>query len=101
LIDDEQTFNIGNITIKGILTEGHTFGSMCYQINGKYLFTGDALGLKDGKIVGFNDFFNVDTKTARKSMDKIVNLPDVEFLFSAHYGYSDDYKSAVKDWTNK
>jgi len=95
LIDDMQLFHIGNLKIQGILTPGHTFGSMCYLINDKYLFTGDAIGLKDGKVVNFNEFFNTDTKNAIESMTKIKGIPGVECLFTAHHGYSDNYINAT------
>ena len=97
-IDDLQTFTIGNIKIKGLLTPGHTSGSMCYLINEKYLFTGDLLGLKNGKIDKFIDFFNMDSETDAKSISKITRIPDVDYIFTAHNGYSNDYKNAVKDW---
>lgn len=100
LIDDQQVINIGNIKIKGILTPGHTVGSMCYLANDKYLFTGDALSLKNGKIDRFNEFFNVDTKTAIASMANITAIPEAEYIFTAHHGYSNDYKNAVKDYVS-
>jgi glyoxylase-like metal-dependent hydrolase (beta-lactamase superfamily II) len=99
-IEDQQTFNIDNLKIKGILTPGHTFGSMCYLINDKYLFIGDAMSLKDGKMDKFNEFFNTDTETAIKSMKNITELPTAEYIFTAHYGYTDNYKKAVAGWGN-
>ena len=98
LIDDQKQFDIGNIKVKGILTPGHTIGSMCYLVNDKYLFTGDALSLKTGKIDKFNTFFNMDTPTALESMEIITKIPTAEYIFTAHYGFTDDYKKAVKDW---
>lgn len=98
LIEDQKLFNIGNITVKGILTPGHTIGSMCYLVDDKYLFTGDALSLKAGKIDKFNTFSNMDSQTALESMGIITNIPTVEYIFTAHYGFTDDYKKAVKDW---
>ena len=98
VIDDQQLFNIGNISVKGILTPGHTPGSMCYLVNDKYLFTGDALSLKAGKIDKFNAFFNMDSKTATESIGIIANIPTAEYIFTGHYGYTADYKKAVKDW---
>jgi len=95
LIEDQQEFNIGKLKIKGILTPGHTIGSMSYLVNDKYLFTGDALGLRNGKISRFNEFFNVDTKTAIASMAKIKGIPDAKFIFTAHHGYSDNYNYAT------
>jgi glyoxylase-like metal-dependent hydrolase (beta-lactamase superfamily II) len=101
LIDDQQVINIGNTKIKGILTPGHTVGSMCYLVNDKYLFTGDALSLKNGKIDRFNEFFNVDTKTAIASMANITAIPEAEYILTAHYGYSNDYKNAVQGIVSK
>ena len=98
VIDDQQIFNIGNLKIKGILTPGHTVGSMCYLVNDQYLFTGDLLSLKDGKMAKFNELFNMDTKTAIQSMKKITELPEAKYIFTAHYGYCDNYTNAVKDW---
>lgn len=97
-IEDNQIFSISSVVVHGILVPGHTPGSMSYIVNGKYLFTGDALGLKDGKICGFNEFFNMDTKTALESMSKLTNLPNVEFIFTAHHGFSNNYKEAVSGW---
>jgi hydroxyacylglutathione hydrolase len=98
LLDDQQIISIGKTKIMGILTPGHTAGSMCYLINDNYLFTGDALSLKAGKIEKFNEFFNVDSKTAAQSMMRVANIPGAEYIFTAHYGYTDNYADAVKDW---
>jgi glyoxylase-like metal-dependent hydrolase (beta-lactamase superfamily II) len=100
LIDDQQIITIGNTKIKGILTPGHTPGSMCFLVNDKYLFTGDALSLKNGKIDRFNELFNVDSKMGFESMAKITGIQGVEYIFTAHHGYTDDYKSAVKGFTS-
>lgn len=100
LLEDQQVIQIGDLKVKCILTPGHTLGSMCYLINDKYLFTGDILSIINGKIDKFNEFFNMDTEMAIKSMELITKLPAAEYIFSAHYGYSDDYKNAVNDWGN-
>lgn len=96
LLDDQQIINIGKLRIQGILTPGHTPGSMCYLMNDKYLFVGDAFGLKNGKLSKPNDFFSMDMKNGIKSMAKINHLPKVEYIMTAHNGYSDNYKYAVK-----
>lgn len=98
LINDQEVLQFGNIKVKGILTPGHTIGSMCYLINDKYLFTGDAIGLKDGKIHAFNDFFNMDTKMSIQSIEKITSLSGLEYIFTAHYGYTNDFTDAISGW---
>lgn len=101
LLEDRQTVNIGNIKIFCILTEGHTSGSMCYQVNEKYLFTGDILSLNAGKIGTSVKFFDLDHDMADRSISKITKLTGVEFIFSGHHGYSDDYQKAVRDWCKR
>jgi hydroxyacylglutathione hydrolase len=68
---------------------------MCYLINGKYLFVGDAFGLIAGKITKPNKFFSKDLKKGIESFDKITKLPDAEYIFTAHNGFTNDYKNAV------
>ena len=94
LLDDNQTINIDSMRVKGILTKGHTPGSMCYQINDKYLFTGDCIMLESGKAGPFNNFFNMDSETALQSHSKLKNLKGVEYIFTAHYGYTSNYSAA-------
>jgi len=96
LLDDQQTITVGKTKIQGIATPGHTPGSMSYLVNDKYLFVGDAFGIKNGKIEKPNSFFSKDMKTAIKSFEKINNLPDAEYIFTAHTGYTDNYRNAVK-----
>ncbi len=96
-LDDQQTLQINHTKIQGILTEGHTSGSMCFLVNDTYLFVGDAMSLKDGKLDKPNTFFTVDNPTAQKSISKVTSLPNATYIFTAHYGFTNDYKTAVKD----
>jgi glyoxylase-like metal-dependent hydrolase (beta-lactamase superfamily II) len=95
LLEDRQIIHIGNLKIEGILVPGHTPGAMAYLINDKYLFTGDILSLKDRKIAPIPAFFNMDTDQAIASMEIIRHLPTAEYIFTAHWGYTDDYKAAI------
>jgi hydroxyacylglutathione hydrolase len=96
LVEDQQVMNIEGIKIQGFLTPGHTPGSMCYLISDTLLFTGDALRLNQGKVEPFYSFFNMDTKTATQSIGNIANLPGVQYIFTAHNGYSNKYNEAIK-----
>lgn len=101
MINDNQTVDISGLKVKGILTPGHTPGSMSYIINGKYLFTGDTLGLKDQKAELFNAFFNMDSAAEEKSIGKLAVLNDIEYIFTAHYGYTDSFPKALECWKGK
>jgi hydroxyacylglutathione hydrolase len=97
-VENNAVLDIAGLKIKGLLTPGHTPGSMCWLINDKYLFTGDNLSIRDGKIAVFSDLFNMDSKTQVASFKYISNLPKAEFIFTAHNGFTDNYKKAVENY---
>ncbi|HEX2944423.1 MAG TPA: MBL fold metallo-hydrolase [Clostridia bacterium] len=97
LLKEGQEIELASLKIKCVLTPGHTPGSMSYIINDKYLFTGDTFSLKDGKAAVFNEFFNMDSGTEMKSIEKLSGLKGIEGIFTAHYGYTMDFVTAFKD----
>ncbi|MDO9510113.1 MAG: MBL fold metallo-hydrolase [Bacteroidales bacterium] len=98
-MEDGQSLRFGSTSVKGILVPGHSPGSMCYQVNEIYLFTGDVMSLEAGKMAAFSSFFNMNTKMALQSMKTLTKIPGVKYIFTAHNGYSDDYQKAVNDWS--
>ena len=94
LLNDRETVQIGNLKIESILVPGHTTGMTAYLVNDKYLFTGDIVSLKDGKIAPIPAFFDMDNAQAIESMDIIRHIPFAEYIFTAHWGYT-DYKTAI------
>jgi glyoxylase-like metal-dependent hydrolase (beta-lactamase superfamily II) len=92
---NKEILTIGDIRIRPIPTPGHTAGATCYLVNDKYLFTGDALRLYNGYIEPFPRFINKSARKARKSMENIMELEGVQYIFTGHHGYTDDYSKAV------
>lgn len=86
-LSDKQTVFINGTKIQSYNIKGHTPGSTCYLINDKYLFTGDAISLHDNQIKVFNDFFNMDTEMAEKSIPTLMAIPNVEYLMTGHHGF--------------
>jgi len=95
LLEDREVVQVGNLKIEGILVPGHTSGMMAYMVNNKYLFTGDIVSLKDGMVAPIPIIFDMDRKQALKSIDIIRQIPTAEYIFTAHWGYTDDYKTAI------
>ncbi len=98
LLRDGQDIETAGLKIHCILTPGHTPGAMCYLVNGKYLFTGDTLSLKNGRAGTFNDLFNMDTNRQKSSLKKLAGLSGIEYIFTAHYGYTDNFQKAFEPW---
>jgi hydroxyacylglutathione hydrolase len=98
MLYDGQILQLAGLTIKGILTPGHTPGTMCYLVNGEYLFTGDVVRLIDGKAVEFQHFINMDTPTGIKSIEKLSLLEGVKYVFTAHHGVSSDFEKAFESF---
>lgn len=95
---DDKVMRIGGITIEPVPTPGHTTGLTCYRVNDKYLFTGDAVSLKDGVIGLFPKYINKNARRAGRSVDNITGLAGVQYIFTGHHGYSADYNSAVRGY---
>ena len=98
LLNDNQDIEVAGLKVHCILTPGHTLGSMSYIVNDTYLFTGDTLRLQNNKVALFNDLFNMDTEREKVSIDKLAKLPGIKYIFTAHNGYSDNYKESFADW---
>jgi glyoxylase-like metal-dependent hydrolase (beta-lactamase superfamily II) len=94
-LKDRDIYQTGNLKIEGFLAPGHTTGMMAYLVNDKYLFSGDILRLKEGKITPIPAIYNMDTKQAEKSMEIIRHIPSAEYIFTSHWGYTDDYQTAI------
>lgn len=94
---DGQVTNAAGISIRAILTPGHTTGSLCYLVDGKYLFTGDTISLKDGKAGTFVKLFNMDTDLQKISFRKLTGLKGVEGIFTAHNGYTTNFSKAFEN----
>jgi glyoxylase-like metal-dependent hydrolase (beta-lactamase superfamily II) len=97
-IEDNQIIKIDSIDVRCILIPGHTTGSMCFEINEKYLFTGDNFSLIDGKVELFNDFFNMDSKTQEESIRRISKLKGIKAVFTGHHGYTENFNEAFRKW---
>jgi len=90
LLNDRELVQIGNLKFEAILVPGHTSGMTAYLVNDKYLFTGDIASLKNGKIAPFPAFFDMDAEQAVKSQEIILRIPNVEYIFTAHFGYIEE-----------
>lgn len=80
-ITEETPFRVGDMSIAGLHTPGHTAGHFAYRLNNR-VFSGDAL-LIDG--CGRCDFQNGDAATLYASVtSKLFTLDDDTLVYPAH-----------------
>jgi len=80
-MSDGEVMEVSGISVQCIYTPGHTEDSVCYLMDGKYLFTGDA-------------FFNprYDRELHAISKTKILETEGVEWVFTGHFGLFKDIR---------
>ena len=91
-LKDGEIINIGENKVLGILVPGHTPGSMCFVFNDRDLFTGDAFGIRNGKVEAFNEFFTMNTEQSLESLKKIEGLRNVQYFFTGHHGFGEYFR---------
>jgi hydroxyacylglutathione hydrolase len=105
---DQETFNIGNITIEVLHTPGHTLESSCYLLKDEQgknhcLFTGDTLFIGD---VGRPDLAQKDNEITVEDLaammfdslqQKIMPLEDNIIIYPAHGAGSSCGKNLSKE----
>jgi hydroxyacylglutathione hydrolase len=97
-IEDGEEITAAGLKVKGILIPGHTPGSMAYVVNGRYLFVGDSVRLINKKAVMPERIFTMNAAETRKSIGKLAGLQGIEYVFTAHYGYSDDFMQTFGEY---
>jgi len=82
-LSDEETLQLGEISVEVIHTPGHTPGGICLHAQGN-LFTGDTLFVGDS---GRTDLAGGDRSTLGKSICRLMELPDDTIVWPGHdYG---------------
>lgn len=83
LVDDGDTLTVGNMTMKFIMTPGHTEGGMCILVD-DVMFSGDTLFCRS---IGRTDLAGGDFRTIMESIKKkLFLLPDETQVLPGHMG---------------
>ncbi len=87
-LSDGQELVVGEFSIVGLKTPGHTVGSMSFLVNEAYLFTGDAFRVKGGSISLHP--YTKDKEKARQTIDQLYErMNECQMVLTSHYGYYD------------
>ena len=89
-LTDNEKIEVDDVLIQGILTAGHTPGSMSFLVNERYLFTGDAMALnRNGRAARMIHLSDMNNHQARESISRIATI-QAQYVFTGHHGYSNN-----------
>ncbi len=86
LLNSDDTVKVDGISIKILLTAGHTTGSSCFIIGSDYLASGDNFILKNGKYEHFIEKFNMNSAQQIESIKKLPEPSTFKYILTGHYG---------------
>lgn len=98
LVSDGQDLSVAGLHVRVVSTPGHTRGSVSYLEDDRFLFTGDAVSLRDGQAVPFPSMFNHDAVAMGESIRKLAALKRIKGLFTGHHGVARDVDRAFHAW---
>jgi len=88
IMPDGDSIEVSGMTIKCIYTPGHTKDSVCYLVDGKYLFVGDLF-------VTTNDSpfeKRYDSNMQLSYRKEMLGIDGVEYVFTSHFGLFKDIR---------
>jgi len=97
-LEDNDQILVGAIKVQAISTPGHRLGHTSYLIDDEYLFSGDLLRLKAGKVKPFFKFISADFTQLLESLRKVAKIENVKMLLTAHTGYTTEFDKAIEKW---
>ena len=76
-----EKINFGKMTFEVIHTPGHTMGGCCFDLNERYLFSGDTiLSCSYGR----TDFYGGSADEIKKSINKIFSIKGDRIVYPGH-----------------
>ena len=88
-VSDGETFAINGKSFQVIGTPGHADDSVCYLMDGGYLFAGDNLSLANSNVGMFNSFYNKSDEQQKADIARLSGYSDVRYVITAHYGFAE------------
>ena len=88
IMSDGEIVVFSDISVQCLYTPGHTKDSVCYLVDGKYLFVGDLLVTTNDS--PFEARYDKDLQLAYR--EEMLNLEGVEYVFTGHFGLFKDVR---------
>jgi len=90
VLSDEEIIELSGMSIQCFYTPGHTADSVCYLINGKYLFVGDLLVTTNDPPPPNPKRYDKDSQLLYRKV--MLEMDDVAYVFTGHFGLFKDVR---------
>ena len=90
--------SVNGVPVRAIPVPGHTADSMAYLVAGRYLFTGDALRLKAGRVAPGHPWLSRDPEAMLRSIARLAGEGQLSCVLTGHTGLSADPERAFGHW---
>ncbi|MHA1218760.1 MAG: MBL fold metallo-hydrolase [Candidatus Heimdallarchaeaceae archaeon] len=97
-LEDGKIIEVDGIKIQTISTPGHCLGHTAYIVDEEFLFTGDALRLKNGEVKTFLRIISSDFEKQKRTIEMLAELDNISILFTAHHGFTTNFDKAIEKW---
>jgi glyoxylase-like metal-dependent hydrolase (beta-lactamase superfamily II) len=87
---DNEIITVNGKTVQVIATPGHADDSVCFLVDEQYLFAGDNMSLKDGKVGLFNSIYNKSDKQQEDDIARLNRMDGIRYVITAHYGFAEN-----------
>jgi len=89
LLSDRQELSFDETKVKCINAPGHTVGSLLFLIDNKYLFSGDAFLIKNGKLDVHP--FGMSSEQSMKTIEHLKEtINNCSIILTSHYGIKEN-----------
>ena len=82
IMADDEIIELSGISVQCFYTPGHTIDSVCYFVDGKYLFVGDLFITTNDS--PFEKRYDKDLQLEYR--EKMLDIDGVEYIFTGHFG---------------
>ena len=84
IMSDGEIIELSGMSIKCIYTPGHTIDSVCFLMDGKYLFVGDLLS--PPSTARYSEELQISNR------EKVLGTDGAEYVFNGHFGLIKDIR---------
>ena len=90
VLSDGEIINISGLSVQCLYTPGHTSDSVCFLVDGKYLFVGDLFVTTNNPPPPNPKRYSAELQLFHR--EQMLGIEGVEYVFTGHFGLFKDIR---------